>query len=50
MIEKLPSMYSNENPPYMHQRMMWDKINQMVELLNFWLESDTISTPEQKHD
>lgn len=34
MIEKLPNFYSDECPPHMKERIMWQKINDIIEFIN----------------
>lgn len=33
-IDKLPSIYSDDAPPHMQMRILWNKMNELVDFIN----------------
>lgn len=34
VIDELPSIYSADAPPYMQMRILWNKVNEIIKIIN----------------
>lgn len=33
-LDELPSIYSDDAPPYMQMRILWNKVNEIIKIIN----------------